>query len=166
VLVWANPEQLRLLSQWLAEHQVEEVVMESTALYWKPVWGALERYWQPICQKREGAGPTSGILHLAQAQSNRGPRGRKKDFRDAERLVKRLVACNNSSSVSRCGSELSIQITASKLDGPIALSSTMFATENGMVSPRFEASERARWTALQLTSQPMTSKPFVASPSD
>jgi len=31
-------------------------------------------------------------LHLAQAQSNRGPRGRKKDFPDAERLVKRLVA--------------------------------------------------------------------------
>jgi transposase len=88
----ANPEQLRFLSQWLAEHQVEEVVMESTALYWKPVWGALERYWQPICQKPEGAGATSGILHLAQAQSNRGPRGGKKDFRDAERLVKRLVA--------------------------------------------------------------------------
>src|SRR5215469_4017538 len=66
--------------------------MESTALYWKPVWGALERYWQPICQKREGAVPTSGILHRAQAQSNRGPRGRKKDFGDAERLVKRLVA--------------------------------------------------------------------------
>jgi transposase len=35
---------------------------------------------------------TSGALHLAQAQSNRGRRGRKKDFRDAERLVKRLVA--------------------------------------------------------------------------
>jgi transposase len=34
----------------------------------------------------------SGTLHLAQAQSNRGRRGRKKDFRDAERLVKRLVA--------------------------------------------------------------------------
>jgi hypothetical protein len=29
---------------------------------------------------------------LAQAQSNRGRRGRKKDFPDAERLVKRLVA--------------------------------------------------------------------------
>jgi hypothetical protein len=29
---------------------------------------------------------------LAQALSNRGRRGRKKDFRDAERLVKRLVA--------------------------------------------------------------------------
>jgi hypothetical protein len=34
----------------------------------------------------------SGTLHLAQAQSNRGPGGRKKDFPDAERLVKRLVA--------------------------------------------------------------------------
>lgn len=33
-----------------------------------------------------------GTLHLAQAQSNRGRRGRKKDFPDAERLVKRLVA--------------------------------------------------------------------------
>jgi hypothetical protein len=66
--------------------------MESTAQYWKPVWGAPERYWKPICQKREGAGPMSGTLHLAQAQSNRGRRGRKKDFPDAERLVKRLVA--------------------------------------------------------------------------
>jgi hypothetical protein len=34
----------------------------------------------------------SGSLLLAQVQSNRGPRGRKKDFIDAERLVKRLVA--------------------------------------------------------------------------
>ena len=31
-------------------------------------------------------------LHLAQALSNRGRRGRKRDFVDAERLVKRLVA--------------------------------------------------------------------------
>ena len=34
----------------------------------------------------------SGALHLAQAQSNQGPHGRKRDFPDAERLVKRLVA--------------------------------------------------------------------------
>jgi len=88
----SNPEQLRLLAAWLIEHEVEEVVMESTAQYWKPVWGALERYWKPSCQKREGAGPMSGTLHLAQARSNRGRRGRKKDFPDAERLVKRLVA--------------------------------------------------------------------------
>src|SRR6266516_1157744 len=88
----SNPEHLRSLAEWLMEQQVEEVVMESTAQYWKPVWGALEQYWKPTCQKREGTGPMSGALHLAQAQSNRGPQGRKKDFPDAERLVKRLVA--------------------------------------------------------------------------
>ena len=88
----SNPEQLRVLAEWLIEQQVEEVVMESTAQYWKPVWGALERYWKPTCQNREGAGRMSGSLHLAQALSNRGRRGRKKDFRDAERLVKRLVS--------------------------------------------------------------------------
>ena len=77
----SNPEQLRVLSEWLIEQQIEEVVMESTAQYWKPK-----------CQSREGAGRMSGTLHLAQALSNRGRRGRKKDFRDAERLVKRLVS--------------------------------------------------------------------------
>jgi transposase len=90
--VGSSPDQLRSLAAWLADRDVEEVVMESTAQYWRPVWDALERYWQPIRQQREGAGPVSGTLHLAQAQSNRGPRGRKRDFPDAERLVKRLVA--------------------------------------------------------------------------
>src|SRR5947209_6639862 len=88
----STPEHLRMLCEWLLERGVEEVVMESTAQYWKPVWGTLERYWKSGCQQREGAGPMSGTLHLAQAQSNRGRRGRKKDFPDAERLVKRLVA--------------------------------------------------------------------------
>src|SRR5216683_1620409 len=88
----SSPEQLRSLAAWLLEQEAEEVVMESTAQYWKPVWGALERYWKPVNEKREGARRRSGTLHLAQAQSNRGPRGRKKDFPDAERLVKRLVA--------------------------------------------------------------------------
>ena len=91
-LFGSNPEQLRLLAEWLIEQPVEEVVMESTAQYWKPVWGVLERYWKPIRQKREDASPMSGTLHLAQALSNRGRRGRKNDFRDAERLLKRLVA--------------------------------------------------------------------------
>jgi len=86
------PEALRSLAAWLVEQQVEEVVMESTAQYWKPVWGTLERFSKPICQTREGALATSGTPHLAQALSNRGRRGRKKDFRDAERLLKRLVA--------------------------------------------------------------------------
>ena len=36
-----TPDHLRLLSEWFVEQEVEEVVMESTAQYWKPVWGAL-----------------------------------------------------------------------------------------------------------------------------
>jgi transposase len=87
-----SPNQLRELATWLAAREVEEVVMESTAQYWRPVWEALERYWRVPRRAEPGAGPTAGTLHLAQAQSNRGARGRKKDFPDAERLVKRLVA--------------------------------------------------------------------------
>lgn len=87
-----SPSQLRALTEWFAERDVEEVVMESTAQYWRPVWETLEREWQPTRRARANAGPRSGALHLAQALSNAGPRGRKKDFPDAERLVKRLVA--------------------------------------------------------------------------
>jgi transposase len=63
---------------WLRERGVIEVVMESTAQYWKPVWLDLE--------------PHFAKLHLAQAHSNRAPRGRKNDFRDAKRLARRLLA--------------------------------------------------------------------------
>ena len=87
-----SPSQLEKLAAWLVARDVEEVVMESTAQYWRPVWDALEREWQPARRQRPEAAPTAGALHLAQAQSNLGPRGRKKDFPDAERLVKRLVA--------------------------------------------------------------------------
>jgi transposase len=88
----ATPGELHLLAQWLVQQEVEEVVMESTAQYWKPVWGALERYWKPARQQREGAGKMCGTLHLCQAKSNHGPRGRKNDFVDGERMIKRLVA--------------------------------------------------------------------------
>src|SRR3954470_21848743 len=87
-----TPSQLRLLTEWFLENGVEEVVMESTAQYWRPVWDALERDWQPTQRARVDAGPATGELHLAQAQSNQGRHGRKRDFPDAERLVKRLVA--------------------------------------------------------------------------
>lgn len=87
-----SPDQLRSLAEWMVGMEVQEVVMESTAQYWKPVWQTLERYWKPECRKQSEASAMSGMLHLAQAQSNRAPRGRKKDFADAERLLKRLVA--------------------------------------------------------------------------
>jgi transposase len=88
----SSPDQLRLLTEWLIDQKTQEVVMESTAQYWRPVWQTLEQHWKAECQRWEDAGPMSGTLHLAQAQSNRGPRGRKRDFADAERLLKRLVA--------------------------------------------------------------------------
>jgi hypothetical protein len=87
-----TPTELRRLADWLVEHEVEEVVMESTAQYWRPVWEALEQHWRPRRRAHDGAPRLAGTLHLAQAQSNRGRGGRKQDFPDAERLVKRLVA--------------------------------------------------------------------------
>jgi len=84
--------ELRLLSEWLREQGVEEAVMESTAQYWKPVWYELER---------------SMRLHLAQAFSNRAPKGRKHDFRDAERLVRRLLADELSLSLVPTGEQRS-----------------------------------------------------------
>ena len=72
------PTELRRLSNWLQAQGVEEAVMESTAQYWRSVWDAeLEPH---MC------------LHLAQAFSNPAARGRKHDFKDAERLVRRLIA--------------------------------------------------------------------------
>ena len=47
----SSPDHLRLLARWLIEREVQEVVMESTAQYWKSVWEALERYWKPIYKK-------------------------------------------------------------------------------------------------------------------
>jgi transposase len=89
--VGTSPSELCRLADWLVAEQVEEVVMESTAQYWRPVWATLEQRWR-LKRLQEDAGARTGKLHLAQAQSNRGAAGRKKDFPDAERLVKRLVA--------------------------------------------------------------------------
>ena len=68
----------RHVVSWLQERGVTEVVMESTAQYWKPVWLDLE--------------PHFAKLHLAQAHSNRAPKGRKADFKDGKRLARRLLA--------------------------------------------------------------------------
>jgi transposase len=73
----AGLQELEQLQAWLGENDVREAVMESTAQYWKPVWQALEGH----C-----------ALELAQAHSNRAPKGRKRDFADAERLVRRHIA--------------------------------------------------------------------------
>jgi transposase len=88
----ATASELQQLAAWLVQQEVQEVVMEATAQYWRPVWAALEQRWSAAVQQQAEAGAMSGKLHLAQAQSNRGARGRKNDFRDAERMVRRLVS--------------------------------------------------------------------------
>jgi transposase len=70
-------DELERLRKWLLERNVRQVVMESTAQYWRTVWLELEQDFH---------------LELAQAHSNRARRGRKRDFRDAERLARRYVA--------------------------------------------------------------------------
>ena len=69
--------QLKELVEWLQQLGVRRVAMESTAQYWKPVWYALEPHFQLI---------------LAQPRSTAAPRGRKMDFADAKRIVRRLLA--------------------------------------------------------------------------
>jgi transposase len=73
----ATTAELDHLRVWLRQQEVDEVVMESTAQYWKPVWLSLEAHF---------------ALGLAQAWSNRAPRGKKNDFKDAERLARRQLA--------------------------------------------------------------------------
>jgi transposase len=66
--------ELEHLAAWLQKQQVEEVVMESTAQYWRPVWYALESHFK---------------LHLCHPLKVQARRGRKWDFRDAQRLADR-----------------------------------------------------------------------------
>jgi len=67
--------ELEHCAAYLRQHGVSEVVMESTAQYWRPVWYALESHF---------------TLHLCHPLRTRGRQGRKTDFRDAKRLVNRL----------------------------------------------------------------------------
>jgi transposase len=65
------------LAAWLQQEQVREVVMESTAQYWRPVWNGLESlFW----------------LHFKHPVKTRAPQGRKRDFRDARRLADRWAS--------------------------------------------------------------------------
>lgn len=73
----ASTAELKHAAAWLQARGVQEVVMESTAQYWRPVWAELR------CHFR---------LFLAQAHSNKAPRGRKTDWEDAQRLVRRYLA--------------------------------------------------------------------------
>jgi Transposase len=70
----SSPEQLRSLATWLLEQEAEEVVMESTAQYWKPVWEALERYWTACRNARRSEaqiGDTASSTGVVQSRTAR-----------------------------------------------------------------------------------------------
>lgn len=66
---------LLALSDWLSSHRVTDAVMESTGVYWKPIWNVLEDDFK---------------LVLANAQHVKNVPGRKTDVKDAEWLAKLL----------------------------------------------------------------------------
>jgi transposase len=68
--------ELMRLAEWMTGHRVTHAAMESTGVYWKPVWHVLERDFQLI---------------LANAQHVKAVPGRKSDMSDAEWLAELLA---------------------------------------------------------------------------
>jgi transposase len=64
------------LADWLATHQITHVALESTGVYWKPVWHLLQDQFE---------------LTLANAQHVRNVPGRKSDVTDAQWLADLLA---------------------------------------------------------------------------
>jgi transposase len=69
---------LQKMSDWMAEHQITHVAMESTGVLWKPIWNILE----------------SGkwTLLLVNARELKQVPGRKSDVRDSQ-WIAQLLAC-------------------------------------------------------------------------
>ena len=68
-------EDLRALGRWLTEEKIETLVMESTGVYWKPIWNLFEAEFSNI------------KLVLANAEHVKQVPGRKTDVGDAEWLA-------------------------------------------------------------------------------
>jgi transposase len=71
-------EQILALADWLAEEGVSHVAMESTGVYWKPIWNLLE------------SGPYEMLL--VNAQHIKQVPGRKTDVKDCE-WIAQLLQC-------------------------------------------------------------------------
>jgi transposase len=61
--------ELENLAAWMEQHQVRQVAMESTGVYWRPVWNILEGRFE---------------VRLANAQHIRNLPGKKTDRKDGE----------------------------------------------------------------------------------
>jgi hypothetical protein len=79
--VGTSPAQLRALADWLVERAVEEVVLESTAQYWRPVWDALEQYWRPVRRTAQERAPCPGPFTLRTLNPTVAPASANGSFR-------------------------------------------------------------------------------------
>ena len=68
-------QELKQLARWMEQHQVRQVAMESTGVYWRPVWNVLEGRFE---------------VRLANAQHIRNLPGKKTDRKDGEWIAKLL----------------------------------------------------------------------------
>ena len=84
--------ELERLCQWLQKHQVTHVALESTGVFWIPVWNVLER------------SETKFELTLINPQHVHALPGRKTDQKDCERIAELLQygCCGAASSRPRC----------------------------------------------------------------
>jgi transposase len=71
----AMTQDLRELAEWLRQFGVTQIAMESSGVYWKPVWNILEREFTIV---------------LANAQHIKNVPGRKTDPKDAEWIAQLL----------------------------------------------------------------------------
>src|SRR5262244_1509022 len=71
----AMTQDLHELAEWLRQFDVTQVAMESSGVYWKPVWNILERQFTVV---------------LANAQHIKNVPGRKTDQKDAEWIAQLL----------------------------------------------------------------------------
>ena len=71
-------QELIRLRDWLNQHKVKQVAMESTGVYWIPIWNVLERNHRKL------------DLLLVNPQQVKALPGRKTDQQDCERICELL----------------------------------------------------------------------------
>ena len=79
--VGTSPAQLRALADWLVEREVDEVVMESTAQYWRPVWEALELHGGRSAGRARARARSAGRFTSHKRSRIAGPVAGRKTFR-------------------------------------------------------------------------------------
>ncbi|OLE97803.1 MAG: IS110 family transposase [Cyanobacteria bacterium 13_1_20CM_4_61_6] len=100
--------ELQRLAEWLKEHAVTHVAMESTGVYWKPVWNVLEGQFELVLANAQLVKALEGektdtkdsawIADLLQHGLLRGsfvPGEQQRDCRDLTRLRQELVQDSN-----------------------------------------------------------------------